>query len=275
MTSKSAFTVFSHTTFIHFWQQQQWPWRALSARTVMQQCLCEAVIFVRCGRLICVDPHPVILIWNIVFSFLGYFSAGTSYKWRHNTKCGKKKPENTRRFWELDAGHKQENVRQSWQQSGACNASSKKNSTLNILCTQNKWSGETHLTSCHVLLISIMSSLHPVCSSTSPQLSHGEYRKAWRETADLSRTKCRPLDRVHPWRQPIMSHAFGGVRSAAWSVHLSDMTGIGLRFCNVRISPSQTCATGNPTGILISRLPSASLQASYACIHVRLNLEQI
>lgn len=32
MNSKSAFTVFSHTTFIHFWQQQQWPWRALSAR---------------------------------------------------------------------------------------------------------------------------------------------------------------------------------------------------------------------------------------------------
>lgn len=37
--------------------------------------------------------------------------------------------------------------------------------------------------------------------------------------------------------------------------------------------PSQTCATGNPTGMPISRLPSASLQASSACKHVRLNLE--
>lgn len=226
----------------------------------MQQCLCAAVIFVQ---------YDVSVISNIVFSFLGCFSAGTSYKWRHNAKCRKKEPENTRCFWELGADYEQENVCQSWQQSGACNASSKVNGALNILRTQNKWSGETHLTSCHVLLISIMSSLHPVCSSTSPRLSHGEYRKAWRETADLRRAKCRPLDRVHPWRRPIMSHAFGGVRS----VHLSDVTGIGQRFCNVRISPSQTCATWNPTGMPISRLPSASLQSSSACIHVRLNLE--
>lgn len=114
MTSKSAFTVFSHTTFIHFWQQQRRPWRALSARqkkkkkitkanarTVMQECLCETVIFVQYGRLICAD----VLIHETSCSvFLGYFSAGTSYKWRHNTKCRKKKPENMRLLLRIRCG---------------------------------------------------------------------------------------------------------------------------------------------------------------------------
>lgn len=210
-----------------------------------------------------------------MISFLGYFSAGTSYKWRHNTKCIKKKPDNTRCFWELDADYKQENVCQSWQQSDACNASSKVNGTLDILRSQNKWRAETHLTSCHVLLISIMSSLHPVCSSTPPPpASHmaNTAKRDGRRPISVAQNAV-PSTGSIPDAGPschMLLVAWGQLPRLSICLTWRES---GCVFCNVRISPSQTCATGNPTGMTISRLPSASLQASSACIHVRLNLE--
>lgn len=67
----------------------------------MQECLRETVIFVQYGRLICAD---VLIHETLCSVFLGYFSAGTSYKWRHNTKCRKKKPENTRLLLRIRCG---------------------------------------------------------------------------------------------------------------------------------------------------------------------------
>lgn len=219
-TSKSAFTVFSCTTFIHFWQQHQWPWRALSALQKKKKNHSS-----KCSHsdaAVSFQSSDFCSIWtsNMCWSsssdthlkhkcsvFLGYFSAGTSYKWCLNTKCRKKE---TWEYVMLLRIRCRPRARECVSVMAA------------VRCLQRRQQGKrgpqhsphteqmerrdtSDLLSCaplfhHVISASCLQLGLPPC------LSHGEYCKAWRETANLSRAKRRPLDRVHPWRRPIMSH---------------------------------------------------------------------
>lgn len=106
--------------------------------------------------------------------------------------------------------------------------------------------------SCHLRILS--------AAQPPPRLLYGKYREAWRKMADLSRAKCRPLDGVHPWRRPIMSHAFGGVRSAAPVCLMWQESGCGFLQCQ-DFPESDLCDRN------ADLTPPVSVSAGLLCLH--------